>query len=118
MSCCAQSISTGAIAKLDALHAAFSKDHVSVLDAVLAASHARRHKKDFARYVKSQRVPELVEAWKVCQHTLEDCLGSWRRLAQLAFFERLFSWWHILHLPIFIMMIITVVIHVWAVHSY
>lgn len=107
-----------AIAKLDALHAAFSKDHVSTLDAMLAASRARHHKRDFAHYVKLQHVPEMVEAWKVCQHPLDECLGSWRRLAQLAFFERLFSLWHVLHLPIFIMMIITVVIHVWAVHSY
>jgi len=41
-----------------------------------------------------------------------------RRTAAFKLYERLFSLWHILHLPLFIMMIITAVIHVFAVHMY
>lgn len=107
-----------AIRRLEALHAAFAREHLSAVDALLAATRARRHKKAFAQYVKQRRDADLTAAWNACRQTLDDCLGSWRRLAQLALFERLFSWWHILHLPIFIMMIITAVVHVWAVHSY
>ncbi|UCB53879.1 MAG: hypothetical protein JSW45_07870 [Thiotrichales bacterium] len=33
-------------------------------------------------------------------------------------YERLFSFWHVLHLPLFIMMIITAIIHIFAVHMY
>lgn len=38
--------------------------------------------------------------------------------AELAFYERLFSAWHLLHLPLFILLIITAIIHVVAVHLY
>lgn len=41
-----------------------------------------------------------------------------RKLAAHRVYERLFSLWHILHLPLFFMMIITSVIHVYAVHVY
>ena len=41
-----------------------------------------------------------------------------RRTAAFKLYERLFSLWHILHLPLFIMMIITAIIHIFAVHMY
>ena len=41
-----------------------------------------------------------------------------RKTAAFRVYERLFSLWHILHLPLFIMMIITAVIHIFAVHMY
>lgn len=45
-------------------------------------------------------------------------LGLVRKIAQLNFFERLFSMWHALHLPIFFMLVVTGFVHVYAVHSY
>jgi hypothetical protein len=41
-----------------------------------------------------------------------------RRVGALAVYERLFAAWHILHLPLFLMLILTAVIHVVAVHVY
>jgi hypothetical protein len=41
-----------------------------------------------------------------------------RKISQLSFFERLFSMWHALHLPIFFMLVVTGFIHVYAVHYY
>jgi hypothetical protein len=41
-----------------------------------------------------------------------------RKLLEFHFWERLFSLWHLLHLPLFLMMIITGFIHVYAVHAY
>jgi len=41
-----------------------------------------------------------------------------RKIAGLSFYERLFSMWHMLHLPIFFMLIATGLIHVYAVHAY
>ncbi len=38
--------------------------------------------------------------------------------AQLRFFDELFRWWHTLHMPIFILLVITGLVHVWAVHNY
>lgn len=40
------------------------------------------------------------------------------RIAQFTLFERLFSLWHILHMPFFFMMIISALFHVLAVHMY
>lgn len=40
------------------------------------------------------------------------------RIAVFRVYERLFSLWHILHLPLFIMMIITAIVHIFAVHLY
>ena len=37
---------------------------------------------------------------------------------ELRFYERLFALWHILHLPLFFLMIATGLVHVWAVHRY
>lgn len=33
-------------------------------------------------------------------------------------FDRLFAWWHLLHLPLYLMLIVTGVVHVVAVHMY
>jgi hypothetical protein len=40
------------------------------------------------------------------------------RVAQFTLYERLFSLWHILHMPFFFMMIISALFHVLAVHMY
>jgi len=45
-------------------------------------------------------------------------LSSIRKLAEFHFYERLFSIWHIVHLPLFLMLILTGVVHVIAVHVY
>jgi hypothetical protein len=41
-----------------------------------------------------------------------------RRVAETGFYERMFSMWHVLHLPLFVMLIVTAVFHVIAVHVY
>lgn len=40
------------------------------------------------------------------------------RVAQFTLYERMFSLWHVLHMPLFFMMIISALIHVLAVHMY
>ncbi len=40
------------------------------------------------------------------------------RVAQFSFYERLFSLWHVFHLPIFIVMVLAALVHVLAVHMY
>lgn len=41
-----------------------------------------------------------------------------RRVAQFQFFERLFSLWHVVHYPLFFLMIGAAIVHVLAVHMY
>jgi hypothetical protein len=45
-------------------------------------------------------------------------LASIRRLAAFAFFERMFALWHVLHLPLFVVLLFAAVAHVVAVHMY
>lgn len=41
-----------------------------------------------------------------------------RRVAELATYERLFALWHLLHLPLFFMLLVAGIVHVVAVHLY
>jgi hypothetical protein len=43
--------------------------------------------------------------------------SSWR-VAELDSYERLFALWHVLHLPLFFMLLVAGIAHVIAVHLY
>jgi hypothetical protein len=47
-----------------------------------------------------------------------DYLAAVRAVAQFAAFERMFSWWHVLHIPLVYMMVLAAIAHVVAVHMY
>lgn len=49
---------------------------------------------------------------------IQTFLAVIKRIAGISFYERLFSLWHVLHMPIFFMLVITGLIHVYAVHLY
>ena len=49
---------------------------------------------------------------------VDDYLDAVRRAAQLAAYERIFSWWHILHLPLVWLLVLSAITHVIAVHAY
>jgi hypothetical protein len=41
-----------------------------------------------------------------------------RKVAEFKFYERVFSLWHVFHLPLFFMLLFTGIFHVLAVHAY
>lgn len=49
---------------------------------------------------------------------LRDILRQVRHVAHFNTYERLFSWWHVIHVPFFMMMVLSAVVHVLAVHMY
>ena len=49
---------------------------------------------------------------------VDDRLGAVRRVVEFDAFERLFSLWHALHLPLFLMLLVAGFVHVAAVHLY
>lgn len=49
---------------------------------------------------------------------LKAHLAAVRALARLSVYERLFGLWHIAHLPFFVLLVISAVVHVIAVHVY
>lgn len=44
--------------------------------------------------------------------------GLMRQVAQLSFYERLFSLWHLFHMPLFLLLVVSALVHVLAVHMY
>lgn len=65
---------------------------------IIAAEH-RRLSKSTARFIREH-------------------LRRVRRVAELGSYERLFSLWHVFHLPFFYMLVLTAIVHVIAVHMY
>ena len=49
---------------------------------------------------------------------IDDHLRCVRRVSELRSYERLFSLWHVFHLPFFYMLVVAALIHVLAVHMY
>jgi hypothetical protein len=45
-------------------------------------------------------------------------VGLMRQVAQLAFYERVFSLWHVFHMPLFLLLVASALVHVLAVHMY
>jgi len=50
--------------------------------------------------------------------TIDDTLKAMQRAAQFSTYERLFSLWHVVHIPFLCMLVVTAIIHVVAVHAY
>lgn len=49
---------------------------------------------------------------------VSDYTGLMTRVAKFTVYERLFAVWHLLHLPIFFVMVLSALVHVLAVHMY
>ncbi len=69
----------------------------------------------------------LAEGWTETKRTrrtraaralVAQYLRAVQRLAQFTVFERLFSWWHVLHVPLVYMLVLCAIAHVIAVHMY
>lgn len=88
----------------------------------------RRARRQLRRYVTTALQVAARESATLASHRkrltaaacnyIERRLQATRRVAELESFERLFSWWHVLHLPLFLMLMIAGVVHVIAVHVY
>jgi hypothetical protein len=50
--------------------------------------------------------------------TIDDTLRAVQRTAQFSTYERLFSLWHVVHVPFLCLLLITAIVHVVAVHAY
>ena len=54
----------------------------------------------------------------VADRMLQEYLGALQDVAQFRIYERLFSLWHVLHVPFVYMLVICAIVHVVAVHMY
>jgi hypothetical protein len=58
------------------------------------------------------------DAGRMIGNNVEQFLLVVQQSADLRLYERLFGWWHVLHLPLFVMMLIAGIVHVVVVHMY
>ena len=49
---------------------------------------------------------------------VDDYVEAVQRASQLSAYERIFSWWHILHVPLVWLLVLSAIAHVVAVHAY
>ena len=61
---------------------------------------------------------EQKRIYRTAARYIRDYTVLTGRVAQYSFYERLFGLWHVLHLPIFFMMVLSALVHVLAVHMY
>jgi hypothetical protein len=54
----------------------------------------------------------------VVRHYADRCLKAGRRTSEYRMYERLFSLWHVLHIPLFFTLLIAAIVHVIAVNLY
>ena len=55
---------------------------------------------------------------RAAKNHVNEFMVAVSRAAQFAFWERMFSLWHVLHVPLFFLLLVSGVIHVIAVHMY
>ena len=76
---------------------------------------------------RALRVAAQPEGWSAAErrrrrrqarrHISQHMIAA-RRIARFSLYERLFALWHVLHTPLFVMLLITVAVHIIAVHLY
>ena len=77
-----------------------------------------RHELKVAAQNSSVVARDQKRIYRTASRFIRDYMSLVGRVAQFSFYERLFALWHILHLPIFLLMIVSALFHVLAVHMY
>lgn len=85
------------------------------------------------RYLAGRRVQQAIagyeslsandnaaaqESLRALARTIDDALSAVQRTAQFSNYEKLFSLWHVVHIPFMCMLVVTAIVHVLAVHAY
>jgi hypothetical protein len=78
---------------------------------VMRALNLEKERRGWTRKVTRKKAREI-------DSLLASYFSATNKAATFAFYERLFSLWHLMHLPLFILLILTAVAHVIAVHLY
>jgi hypothetical protein len=77
-------------------------------------------KRILSRAAVERRWPreERAHRIRVAQRMLKGYLSELREVAEFRTYERLFSLWHVLHVPFVFMLVLSAIIHVVYVHMY
>jgi hypothetical protein len=84
---------------------------------MLAASSLRRMLAAYAA-AEGDRLLASGDNLSALLQTIDNTLQAAQRRAQFSTYERLFSLWHVIHIPFLFMLMLTAIVHVVAVHAY
>jgi hypothetical protein len=84
---------------------------ISILRKVRSVLKSNARKKNWSR-------AERREHFAGASKDVNEFLSAVSRAALMSFWERVFSLWHIMHIPLFFILVVSGVIHVVAVHLY
>lgn len=100
----------------------------ALLRPLLAAMAAWRARHDMARHVRASALLHaarrgsalggMQREMAMANQLARRHIDLVRRVAELGLYERLFALWHLLHLPLFFMLLVAGIVHVVAVHLY
>ena len=100
----------------------------SIGTALTLASKARRERRILSHFSRAQLDKEAQRSPLVAQHRkrmhwaidryLFTHMARLRLLARIQAYERLFALWHVVHLPFFVLLVLSVALHIFAVHRY
>jgi hypothetical protein len=77
-------------------------------EAIISAQALRQHWSSASYQSRLQKAEEQLNAYFACL----------RRATGFRIYERIFAFWHVLHMPLFFLLIFVVVAHIFAVHWY
>jgi hypothetical protein len=96
--------------------------HLLIMRPFLAAAYAYAARWRLRRFVHTHaRAADAATRLRHVDMALQYMrtrIGSMRRVCEYQAYVALFSWWHILHLPLFFLLLLAGVAHVVAVHVY
>jgi len=101
---------------------------ISIIVYIKAMSSIEKNRNNEFKRLKVQlRETARKERWnkqittehvKSVHKLLKEYFNTIRRATRINFYSRIFSLWHMLHFPLFMLLIVTGIVHVTAVHMY
>jgi hypothetical protein len=100
----------------------------SLMVAIRAPFTARKLKRELAEHLDASLDRLAAESETIAEQRqrllasstsyLERRLKTLQKFSKLSAFERLFGLWHVVHFPLFVVMVLAAIVHVIAVHAY
>jgi len=110
-------------AALTKIEVQLTQRKVSLLTSLSARYKVKKIQKNSIKLLKQVILKSEIKGEK--EQLIINNFNAWnagliklRSMASYALYNRLFSLWHVFHLPLFFMMIITAIVHVVVVHQY
>lgn len=108
------------LASLEALDQLTRSSGPSLAGIRRTRKHSTAVREQMGALLKAETASSEISSFqfKQMKQFAESYLSLTTKIVSLAYWDRTFALWHMLHMPIFIMLIISGFVHVYAVHTY